>query len=47
MIKKLKTKDVQKGMYVILPDKCYSHPFLNNKFLIESESQIKSGKHYK
>ncbi|MEE9913861.1 MAG: DUF3391 domain-containing protein [Deltaproteobacteria bacterium] len=40
MIKKLKTNDVQKGMYVILPDKWFSHPFLKNEFLIESQSQI-------
>ena len=40
MIKKVKTKDVQKGMYVILPDKWFSHPFLKNEFLIESQTQI-------
>lgn len=27
-------------MYVILPDKWFSHPFLKNEFLIESQSQI-------
>lgn len=36
MIKKLKTKDIKKGMYVILPDKWFSHPFLK----IESQLQI-------
>lgn len=40
MIKKLNIKDVQKGMYVVLPDKWFSHPFLKNEFLIESQSQI-------
>ncbi len=40
MIKKLKTKDIQKGMYIILPDKWFSHPFLKNEFLIESQVQI-------
>lgn len=40
MIKKLKTQDIQKGMYVILPDKWFSHPFLKNEFLIESRTQI-------
>jgi HD-GYP domain-containing protein (c-di-GMP phosphodiesterase class II) len=40
MIKKLKTKDIQKGMYIILPDKWFSHPFLKNEFLIESQAQI-------
>jgi len=38
--KKIKTTDVQPGMYVILPDKWFSHPFLKNEFLIESQSQI-------
>jgi HD-GYP domain-containing protein (c-di-GMP phosphodiesterase class II) len=41
MIKKIKITDVQKGMYVILPDKWFAHPFLKNEFLIESQSQIK------
>lgn len=41
MIKKIKITDIQKGMYVILPDKWFSHPFLKNEFLIESQSQIK------
>lgn len=27
-------------MYIILPDKWFSHPFLKNEFLIESQSQI-------
>lgn len=40
MIKKLKARDIQKGMYVILPDKWFSHPFLKNEFLIESQAQI-------
>lgn len=40
MIKILKIKDVQKGMYVVLPDKWFSHPFLKNEFLIESQTQI-------
>jgi HD-GYP domain-containing protein (c-di-GMP phosphodiesterase class II) len=41
MIKKrMKTADVQPGMYVILPTKWFSHPFLKNEFLIESRSQI-------
>lgn len=40
MIKKIKTRDVQKGMYVILPGKWFKHPFLKNEFLIESQSQI-------
>jgi len=40
MIKKLKTKEIQKGMYIILPDKWFSHPFLKNEFLIESQAQI-------
>jgi len=40
MIKKLKAKDLQKGMYVILPDKWFAHPFLKNEFIIESQSQI-------
>lgn len=38
--KKIKTTDVRPGMYVILPDKWFSHPFLKNEFLIESQSQI-------
>ena len=40
MIKKLKMKDIQTGMFVILPDQWFSHPFLKNEFLIESQSQI-------
>jgi len=40
MKKKIKTQDVKPGMYVILPDKWFSHPFLKNEFLIESQSQI-------
>jgi HD-GYP domain-containing protein (c-di-GMP phosphodiesterase class II) len=40
MIKKIKTADVQKGMYVILPDKWFAHPFLKNEFLIDSQAQI-------
>jgi HD-GYP domain-containing protein (c-di-GMP phosphodiesterase class II) len=40
MIKKLKTKDIQMGMYVILPNKWLSHPFVKNEFLIESQVQI-------
>ena len=38
--KKIPTKDVKPGMYVILPDKWFSHPFLKNEFLIESQTQI-------
>ena len=40
MIKKINTKDVQTGMHVILPDKWFSHPFLKNEFVIESQTQI-------
>ncbi len=40
MNKKIKVTDVQKGMYIILPDKWFSHPFLKNEFLIESRDQI-------
>ncbi len=40
MIKKMKATDIQKGMYVILPDKWLAHPFLKNEFLIESQSQV-------
>jgi HD-GYP domain-containing protein (c-di-GMP phosphodiesterase class II) len=40
MIKKIKIQDVRKGMYVILPNKWFYHPFLKNEFLIESQTQI-------
>ena len=40
MIKKVNIKDLQKGMYVILPNSWFAHPFLKNEFVIESQSQI-------
>ena len=41
MIKSVKTEDLKVGMYVILPHKWLSHPFISNQFLINSETQIK------
>ncbi len=40
MIKKVKTNDLQVGMYVILPRKWFSHPFISNHFMINSKTQI-------
>lgn len=40
MIKTLKTQDIKEGMYVLLPQKWFSHPFLKNEFLINSPRQI-------
>jgi HD-GYP domain-containing protein (c-di-GMP phosphodiesterase class II) len=40
MIKKVNVKDLQKGMYVILPNSWFAHPFLKNEFVVESQSQI-------
>jgi HD-GYP domain-containing protein (c-di-GMP phosphodiesterase class II) len=41
MIKNIKTEDLKVGMYVILPHKWLSHPFISNQFLINTETQIK------
>lgn len=40
MIKTLKSQDIKEGMYVLLPQKWFSHPFLKNEFLINSPKQI-------
>ena len=41
MIKNVKIEDIKVGMYVILPHKWFSHPFISNHFLINTETQIK------
>jgi HD-GYP domain-containing protein (c-di-GMP phosphodiesterase class II) len=40
MINTLKTQDIKVGMYVLLPQKWFAHPFLKNEFLIDSPKQI-------
>ena len=40
MIKKVKTKDLRMGMYVILPRKWISHPFISNQFVISTKTEI-------
>jgi hypothetical protein len=40
MIKKVKAKDLKVGMYIILPRKWFSHPFISNEFLINTKTQI-------
>lgn len=40
MIIKVKAQDLRVGMYVQLPKKWFSHPFLKNEFLINSTAQI-------
>ncbi len=40
MIKKINIKDLQEGMYIILPKNWFAHPFLKNEFVIESQEQI-------
>lgn len=40
MIKTIKTQELKVGMYVILPQSWFEHPFLRNQFKIRSEEQI-------
>lgn len=41
MIVPIKSKDMRVGMYVVLPGSWFKHSFIKNKFLIDSEDQIK------
>lgn len=40
MIRKVKTQDLQVGMYVQLAKKWMAHPFYKNEFYIKSVAQI-------
>ena len=41
MLKKIKTEQLQIGMYVVLPLSWTQHPFLSNRFKIKSHDQIR------
>lgn len=41
MLKNIKSADLKKGMFVVLPGSWLRHSFLKNRFLITSEDQIK------
>jgi cyclic di-GMP phosphodiesterase len=36
----IKTQDLKRGMYVILPGSWFKHPFLKSEFIIKSQDQI-------
>jgi HD-GYP domain-containing protein (c-di-GMP phosphodiesterase class II) len=40
MLKKIKSRDLKLGMYVVFPDSWSNHPFFRNRFVIKSKMQI-------
>jgi hypothetical protein len=39
-LESVKTTDIRKGMYVILPLSWHEHPFLKNQFIVKSDADI-------